>query len=462
MKISKKDLSDKHVVVIGAGYTGLAAAYELELRGIRTTVFEQRGQAGGMADTFIVGGMPLECFYHHFFSSDNELIRLIKESGLSERIVNHKALTGMYVHGKFLRLSSPLDVIRFTPLSLIDRIRLGMLILKAKGYKEWQELDNLSAGEWIRLLCGNEVFKVAWEPLLKSKFGEYASEISAAWFWRKITKRGSSRNNRGSEHLLYLKGGFSTLTEQLVKNVSTIYYNEPVEGIEVRNGRIKAVISNNRTLECDAVIATQALPLIVDILNPHVDEQFIKRLNKIDYLANICLVLELEQNLSQMYWINVNDLSFPFVGIIEHTNFESAETYGGKHIVYLSKYLSPDSDIFLLDDEALLNYALPYLKRMFPQCSESWIKNFHVWRAKYAQPVVIRNYRNLIPGKETPVSGFFISTMAQIYPEDRGLNYAVREGRNIACHVERYLCLGKNSRETEYFDQIFDYQNMKI
>ena len=448
---------NKHVAIIGAGFTGLSAAYELERRGIRTTVFEKSDEIGGMAGSSIVEGAYLENFYHHFFPSDNELIQLIHELGLEENIVGHKVSTGIYLRGNFFRLSTPLDVLCFKPLSLMNRIRLGLLVVKARKIKNWQELDNLTATDWLKSLCGNEVFRVAWEPLLKGKFGEYASEISAAWFWRKITKRGVSRDKKGSEKLLYLKGSFSVITERLAKGISKVHCNDPIEGIIVRDNKVRAIISRTRIVACDAIIATQPLPNIADIICSYVDDDYIKKLRQIEYLANVCLVLELDRKLSQMYWINVNDLSFPFVGIIEHTNMVKAATYGGNHIIYLSKYLKPDSEIYQMDDKALMEYSLPHLHRLFPHFKESWIKTYHVWKAKHAQPLVKRNFRKLIPDKQTPISGFYISTMAQIYPEDRGVNYAIHDGRDIARRVEIYF----NSERHEQKESGFLSESIK-
>jgi protoporphyrinogen oxidase len=274
---------------------------------------------------------------------------------------------------------------------------------------------------------------------LVGKFGQYASEVSAAWFWGKLVIRGGSRNKTGREKLLYCKGGFSTIADHMVefikKSLSTIYYNNPVKGIEINNGHVTAVICKDKKVECDSVIATPALPIISNILSTHTDEQFVNKLLRIKYLANICLVLELDRCLSDMYWISVNDPSFPFVGVIEHTNFEPSSSYSGVNIVYFSKYLSPASDMYSLNNEALLKFVFPHIQRMFPGLKESWIKKYHVWRTEYAQPVVVRGFRHLVPENETPIAGFYISTMAQIYPEDRGVNYAIRNGRNIARYV---------------------------
>ena len=94
-----------------------------------------------------------------------------------------------------------------------------------------------------------------------------------------------------------------------------------------------------------------------------------------------------------------------------------------------------------MSDTDAVRFCVPYLRRMFPAFDESWIQESHVWRARYAQPVVERGYSRLIPPVETPVRGAFLATMAQIYPEDRGTNYAIGEGRKIARVVDGFLQL---------------------
>ena len=166
-------------------------------------------------------------------------------------------------------------------------------------------------------------------------------------------------------------------------------------------------------------------------MTPHVSAEYVSSLRRIKYLANVCLVLELDRSLSSTYWLNVNDPGFPFVGLIEHTNFEPASTYRGRYIVYLSKYLPQSDALFSMSAQELLQFTLPHLRRMFPAFDLQWILGYHVWRANYSQPVVERRYNELIPTNETPLAGLYIATMAQIYPEDRGTNYAIREGRKM-------------------------------
>jgi protoporphyrinogen oxidase len=339
----------------------------------------------------------------------------------------------MYVASDFFRLSTPLDLYRFTPLSLIDRLRLGGLVLRARRVKDWRDLEALSAVEWVGQLGGKKVYDVVWEPLLRGKFGEVASEISAVWFWNKLKLRGGSRGKKGEEKLAYYRGGFAALADQLVSHIERaggqVQTNTPVETLMVQAGRVTGVEAGGECLAADAVIATPALPIIAGLVEPHVSPDYVTSLIRIRYLANVCIVLELDRSLSDTYWLNVNDPGFPFVAVIEHTNFEPPDTYAGRHIVYLSRYL-PETDAFFgLPEDELLAGTIPSLQRMFPAFRRDWIVDYHVWRARYAQPIVERYYSRLIPATETPLPGLYLATMAQIYPEDRGTNYAIREGR---------------------------------
>jgi protoporphyrinogen oxidase len=432
-----------HVALIGAGFCGLAAGYELAKRGVRVTLFERDAEIGGLAGSFTVNGGRLEKFYHHWFTSDRHILELVEELGTSDRIVHRFTSTGMYYANEFFRLSSPLDLLRFEPLPLIDRLRLGWLALRVRRVADWRQLESLTAAEWLRKMGGPEVYRVVWEPLLRGKFGEYAEEVGAVWFWNKLALRGSSRGRRGAEQLAYYRGGFAALADQLAAAIralgGTIHTSTPVHTLAVSDQKAVGVAVSGEVVGADAVIATPALPVIADLIAPHAPEQYVATLRRIRYLANVCLVLQLDRSLSNTYWLNVNDPAFPFVGVIEHTNFEPPASYGGRHIVYLSKYLPESAELFNMADATLLEYTLPHLQRMFPEFRHDWIKTYHVWRARYSQPVVERHYSRLVPAHDTPLANLYIATMAQIYPEDRGTNYAIREGRKVGAQVAQSL-----------------------
>jgi len=436
------------IIVVGAGFTGLSAAMELAEAGNEVTILERDDVIGGLAGAFDVGGQKLEKFYHHWFTNDVYVQRMVERLGKSAEVVCRETHTGMYYANNFFRLSSPLDVLRFTPLSFWNRVRLGMSVLAVRRVKNWRELESTTAIEWLRSMCGEEVFKVVWEPLLVGKFGEYSPDVSAVWFWNKLKLRGSSRNSGGHETLLYYRGGFAALAEQMAdqarKHGTKIFLGTSATGLVVENGAVRGVLTSGSSFQADAVLLTTPLPHAADLLSGHVDSEYEASLRRIRYLSNICLVLELDRSLSSTYWLNVNDPSFPFVGVIEHTNFEPKENYAGRHIVYLSKYLSPNNLLYRMSDEEILNYSVPYLRRLFPQFDQSWITGWHVWRADFSQPVVEAHYSKLIPDVVTPIKNVYLATMAQVYPEDRGTNYAIRAGLQSAAQIMK-----GNSEDTQ-------------
>ena len=431
------------VVVVGAGFSGLSAAYELVLRGYRPIVLEADSVVGGLASTFTIEGTRLERFYHHWFTSDRFIIELVRELGLEDRVAYKPTQTGMYYANQIYRLSTPLDVLRFDVLPVADRLRLGLTVLRARRVRDWRELDHLTAAEWLRKLGGERAYRIVWEPLLRGKFGPHADEVSAAWFWSKLKLRGGSRGKRGEERLAYLRGGFAALADELVNRIvkggGEVRLKDPATGLMTENGRVTGVVSGKGPIHADAVILTPALPIIAQLMKPHVDETYAERIGAIDYLANVCVILELTRSLSELYWMNVNDPAFPFVGIIEHTNLDQADPAGRRHVVYFSRYLPASDPMFGSSSDDVIRFTVPHVRRMFPDLGPECIRAAHVWQARYAQPLVVRNYGQLVPSQQTPIGGVFIASMAQVYPEDRGTNYAVRDGRSVAAVAGAFL-----------------------
>lgn len=426
------------VAIIGAGFTGLSAAYELAKSGVKVEVLELEPEIGGLAAAFDVGGEKLDRFYHHWFTNDREVITLIAELGLEDRIQINPTNTGVYYANNFFKLSTPWDLLNFKPLHFFDRIRLGLLALRARRVGDWKSLEDKTAREWLESLGGESVYRVVWQPLLKGKFGPYLDDVSAVWFWNKLKLRGGSRGKGGEERLAYFKGGFVALAQALADRVrelgGVIAVNSPVSSVARIDGDWVLQMPGG-VLRARRVVCTTALPVISQMIGGWASQEYLDRLNRIQYLSNVCLVLELDRALSDTYWLNINEPSFPFVGLIEHTNFEKPETYGGRHIVYLSKYLPHTDRLYSMTADEFLEYAIPYIRKMFPLFEREWIKKHHLWRARWSQPLVERHYSTLIPEEDGPAEGFHICTMAQIYPEDRGTNYAIREGRRIGRRI---------------------------
>lgn len=432
------------VVIVGAGFTGLVAGLDLARAGKKVLIVERDAGPGGLAGTFeFKNGITIEKFYHHWFNNDEYVPELASELGIADQIVTLPSRTGMYFNGKHWRLSTPMDLLRFSPLPILDRIRLGLLVFKVRQIKDWKTIEHLSIREWLEPLCGKNVFKVVWQPLIESKFSVYADAVNAVWFWKKLVLRGSTRDKQGGEQLAYFRGGFGRLAQKIADEIvrlgGEIRYGTEVVGTSVVNGHIAALETPQGPVASKHFLFTPSFHVIANIFDGTADPQWLDSLRRVNYLGNMCLVLQLDRSLSETYWLNVNDPGFPFVGVIEHTNFDPPENYDGKHIVFISRYLATQDPVWAYHDREYLEFAMGHLRRMFPEFNESWVQDFRVWRAEYAQPVTERNYSQYVPKRETPFPNATISTMAQIYPEDRGTNYAIREGREVARAISARL-----------------------
>lgn len=425
------------VVIVGGGFTGLTAAYYLAKAGKKVRVVEGDSAPGGLAGTFeFSDGVKLEKFYHHWFNNDVYVPALVKELGMEGDVITLPSRTGMFFNGRMWKLSTPMDLLRFTALPFIDRIRLGLLVLQVRRVKDWRTIEHLSIREWLEPLCGKNVYRVVWEPLINSKFSIFAETVNAVWFWKKLVLRGSTRDKKGGEELAYFKGGFGRLAEALVtaieKNGGVVSFNQKVTDVAITGNKISSIKTAAEDIAGEEFLFTPAFPIISDIFESSGKSEWLNQMRRIKYLGNMCLVLRLKRSLSDTYWLNVNDPGFPFVGVIEHTNFDSPENYKGSRIAFLSRYLAVEDPVWKFSDQEYLKFASSHLQRMFPEFDESWVLEHRVWRSEHAQPVTERNYSSYVPNSETPFVNATISTMAQIYPEDRGTNYAIREGQRVS------------------------------
>lgn len=416
-----------NVGIVGGGLTGLTSAYELAKRGVDCTIYERDPQVGGLAGSFQINGVFLEKFYHHLFTSDTAIADLIEELGLGSDLEWKPTVTSYYTN-RIYRMSKPIDVLRFKPLNLIDRFRLGMLAVIPRFINDWEPLENITAKQWLIKMAGRNVYDTVWGPLMRAKFGQYEDQVAAVWIWNKLKLRGGSRGKGQTENLGYLKGGFGRAIEALEERLHQmgvhIQTGTPVEEIVIENGEAIAVRAAGETHLHDRILVTTA-PALLGRMAPALPQDYTERLEKIIYLANVCLVLRLDHSLSDTYWLNLNDPSLPFVAIVEHTNMQRPDEYGGQHLVYISRYAPADDTYVQMSTSELFESYLSHLQKLFPRLKREWISEYWVWRENFAQPVITKHYSKLKPPFKTPVRNLWLSSMAQVYPEDRGMNYAV-------------------------------------
>ena len=424
--------------VVGGGVAGLTAAYRLLQAGHEVALFEAGPELGGLVRTFETPGDPLECFYHHLFSTDTTIVRLIDELGLGDRLTWRDSKLGFYHGGRLWDFVTPLDLLRFKPLPLIDRVRLGLAGLYLRRKEDWRAYEQVTAWEWIRRYVGQKGLDVVWGPLLRGKFADQAEEVAMAWLWSKIHLRFASRRAGVSqkEQLGYLLGSFGVYIKELERHIreagAHVETGQPVQQISVADGRASGlVLADGRAWPADAVIACVPSERFLPMAPP-LGEEYERRVRAARWQWALCYVLALKESLSPIYWLNISDPGTPFIALIEHTNFIEKERYGGLNFVYLSNYLAPDHPWFSLSDAELDDLYLPHLTKFNPRFSRDWIVDRWAFKGPNAQPVIRCNYRDDLPDHRTPVPGLYLANMQQIYPEDRGQNYSIRMGEQVA------------------------------
>jgi protoporphyrinogen oxidase len=183
----------------------------------------------------------------------------------------------------------------------------------------------------------------------------------------------------------------------------------------------------------DAVLSTLPSDVFEQVLEPGLlPEAYLAKLRGIEYFTALCLLIELDRRFSPYYWTNIGDDAIPFVGLIEHTNLIAPERYGGRRFLYVANYLPRGHPLLDLDAEGLLANYTPGLRAVNDEFERAWIKQLWLHREPAAQPIVTPGYRELIPAMKTPVRRLVLANTTQIFPEDRGTNYAVREGEEAA------------------------------
>ncbi|MGY1672934.1 NAD(P)/FAD-dependent oxidoreductase [Geodermatophilus sp. SYSU D00710] len=416
--------------IIGAGATGLTAAYDLVKDGHDVTLLEGADEIGGLAGSILVQGTPVERFYHHIFESDKAMISLVEELGLGSKLRFHSTTTGIFHDDALHDFSTPVEMLKFAPLSVLDRVRFGASSAALKLIRNGERLNDRRALAWVRRWAGRRAAEVIWEPLLAGKFGSRAPEISMAWLWARIHFR--------TFKLGYMDGGFHQVYTALLqaveerggkietgKRLTSIRQPDPAGPVEVRT-------QDGALYEYDKVLVTVPQPAFAEATGAAADDV----LQRAEYLGATCFVLECDRSVIPYYWLNVNDPSFPFLAVVEHTNMVPSSQYGGRHVLYVGNYVPRDDWRYTTDPAELLERYEPWLKRLNPDFELSWVKDWHFSRAGFAQPVVTPDYRASIPPHETSMPGVVLATMSQIYPQDRGQSYAVQMAREV---VQRYF-----------------------
>ena len=420
------------IAIIGAGVGGMAAAHDLQKAGHDVTLYEAAETVGGLAAGFKEPNWnsSVEQFYHHWFTSDSDMFDFQRELGLYEKTRVYNPKTVVYYNGKFYPLDSPLAALTFPGFSFIDMVRFGLVTAYLRYLASWQPLEKVLAQTWIRKYYGESLYSTMFEPLLQGKFGRHASEVNMAWFWARFKAR--------STRLATYQGGFQAFADDTAANLRQrgvrILLNTSVRQIvpQASGGLVLELDSGPEAY--DRCLVTVS-PSLMAHFAPGLPSSYLQGLLNLKSMGAVVMVLSLNHQLSEegYYWFNMpKSAGYPFLALVEHTNFVPPSEFGGEHIIYIGDYLDTDHENFQLSKEELLERFLPSVQKFNPSFSRDWINKTWLFKTNYAQPIPMVNHSVNIPDIQTPIPGLFFASMSQVYPWDRGTNFAVQIGRQAA------------------------------
>lgn len=418
----------------------MAAAYDLVTVGNEVTIFEASNQVGGLASGFKEPNWDwsVEKYYHHWFESDGHMLGLIRELGWDHRVIFKRPFTVMNHQGNWYPFDSILQALLYPGLGWgINKFRFGLVGLFLRWTNNWKVLEKITAVAWIRKWAGDAVYEKMWEPLLIGKFGPYYKEVNMAWFWARLHAR--------TTRLGTFQGGFQAFADEfsqvLVQLGVQIEINTLVDQIHPMESGGYSLMTHHsdpstgrENQEFDKVLSTTS-PRLMAKLAVDLPYEYLQGLLGLKSMGAVVMTLSLSHQVSEKgyYWYNIpKDAGYPFLAVVEHTNFIPRSHFGGDYILYCGDYLVPNHEYFNLSDEELLSRFIPGIQKLNPNFNPSWIKKIWVHKTKYAQPVPLLNHSENIPKIRTPLPGLYFASMSQVYPWDRGTNYAVEIGRKAA------------------------------
>ena len=436
------------IAIIGAGAAGLAAAWDLTRQGHQVTLYEAGSEVGGLAAGFKQPAWhwTLEKFYHHWFETDTDILALIDEIGHSDKVLFPWPTTSIWSQEGIFPVDKPrissallsrvINVLTIPGLSFFDKLRFGLVGFLLTKFHNGITLEQHTADAWLRRWVGTRTYDLMWRPLLIGKFGALYDRVNMAWMWARLYKR--------TARLGTYQGGFQAMLEDLAAAVqgagATLHLNTPVQAIRPAEGGGLTVTVDGAAQHFDRVLSTVGPGLMLK-LAPDLPDDYAAQIKALRSTGAVVVVVALDRQLMAdgTYWLNLPASSpdkssnpFPFLALVEHTNYVSPEHFGGDHIVYLGDYVDADHEYFQLSDDALAERFLASLPKVNPAFAPDWIKGRWVFRAPYAQPVPFVNHAAQIPAIQTPLDGLYWASMSQVYPWDRGTNYAVELGRRTA------------------------------
>ena len=404
--------------VVGGGVLGMMLAHRLSQQGKQVTLFEAAEQLGGLASAWELGGVVWDRHYHVILLSDTHLRGLLDELGLADDLVWQETRTGFYTHGKLYSMSNTLEFLRFPPLGLIDKLRLGFTIFYASKIRNWKRLEKVSVESWLRRWSGWRTFEKIWLPLLRAKLGENYRKASAAFIWAIIARMYAARRTGLKKEMFgYVRGGYARIlgrfAELLDRDGVQLRLGTRVEKVDQEDGQTVVETGNSGREVFDGVVVTSPAP-VAERICPGLSADEKERLHGISYQGIVCASLLLKQPLAGYYVTNITDTWVPFTAVIETSALVDREEFGGNCLVYLPKYVTPDDPAFEWSDDEIREKFLSALERMYPHFHRDDVLAFRVSRVRHVLAISTLHYSQRLPPMATSVPGLYVVNSAHI------------------------------------------------
>jgi protoporphyrinogen oxidase len=417
-----------HTAVLGAGISGLTTAFRLAQAGHRVTLIEASGQLGGLGTFFEHDGRTFEKFYHCMLPSDGPLLALLDDLGLTSDIY-WKPTTFAYAdQRRIFSLNGALDLLRFSPLSFIDRLRVGLTGLYGRLCSD-KGLDDITTAQWLEKWSGRTAFKKFWQPMLEAKFGDRYPTVPALWFWTRFNReKGESKG----ECKGYIRGGYKRITDTFAIKLKELgvdlRLNTPIDQIDLTPDQRPTLTTATGTETFDQMIVTLPWPTFSKIASPALKAAAPNIDWSIDFQAVINHFLFLKRPLQKNYWLATPEPEYPFDGIVETSTLTDESDRGpGRNVVYLTKYLHRTDPRFTQPEAEITSSWFAALQKLFPDLKESDIEAQHLFRAPFVEPIYTTGYLNRRPPEVLIPGRLHLATSAQVYPVVTSWNGSVTQ-----------------------------------
>jgi protoporphyrinogen oxidase len=427
-------MNQQNWAIIGGGIMGMTIAHRLAQKGHKVTIFEASADIGGLASSWKLDGFTWDKFYHVILLSDLNTRKILEELSLSDKIKWVETKTGFYTNGKLYSMSNILEFLKFPPLNLIDKFRLGLTIFAASRIKNWKKLEKIPVSTWLKRWSGENTFNKIWLPLLRAKLGDAYKDTSAAFIWATIQRMYAARKSGLKKEMFgYVEGGYSQVLNafknKLLNEGVELKTNYSAKSIKLVNNKPSVIFSNNEIRTFDQVIVTLPSNIAAKLCSEINTSEALK-LNNVNYIGVICASVVLNRPISQFYVTNITDSWVPFTGVIEMSALVDKSTFNNNSLIYLPKYLSPQDPLFNESDQKLQDIFKEGLKKMYPDITDENIKHIAIAKARNVFALSTVNYSENLPDVKTTLKGIYILNSSQITNGTLNVNETIQVAEN--------------------------------